>query len=53
MYSKFAKSHSYARHNGYKGTYEEYIVLQYQAYKNTCKRCEIKPLSKQNWFDNQ
>jgi hypothetical protein len=49
-YFKFSAGHAYARANGYKGTYEEYINLQYVAYKTTCKRCGIKPLTRELWF---
>ena len=49
-YSAFAGGHALARRNGYKGTYEEYVRLQYNAYKSVCKRCEIKPLSQAEWM---
>ena len=52
MYSKFASQHAYARRNGYKGTYEGYVELQYQTYRTICKRCDDKPMSKQAWFEN-
>lgn len=52
-YSKFSSQHSYARANGYKGGYDEYVTLQYKGYVTICKRCEIKPMKKQEWFDAQ
>ena len=53
MYSKFESSHAYARRNGYKGTYEEYIKIQHECYRTICKRCGIEPLSKEAWFAKQ
>jgi len=50
MYTKFESGHAYARRNGYKGTYEEYIKLHIEAYRTICKRCSIKPLMKDQWF---
>lgn len=52
MYDKFAKDHAYARRNGYSGNYDEYVANKYNMYRETCKRCGIKPASKQAWFSN-
>lgn len=48
----YARNHAYARRNGYKGTYDEYVALQYDGYKATCKRCDIKPMNRQQWNDS-
>ena len=53
MYDKFSSAHSYARRNGYKGNYEEYVALQYKTYRETCKRCDVKPMSRDEWFNKQ
>lgn len=52
MYSKLAKAHTYARRNGYEGSYDEYITLQYKGYREICKRCDTKPMSRDEWFDS-
>lgn len=46
----FSRNLGFARRNGYKGTYAEYEQIQYKGYCDTCKRCEIKPLSKTDWL---
>lgn len=53
MYSKFASGHEYARANGYKGSYAEYIARLYDGYCKNCSNCGIKPMRKQEWFDKQ
>ena len=54
-YSAFSGMYSYARQNGYKGTYDEYVALQYKAYKARLKSSGInlKALSFEAWRDNQ
>lgn len=51
MYAKFTSQHAYARRNGYKGTYDEYLELQYQTYRALCKRVDVKPKKKQEWME--
>jgi len=51
MYSKFESSHAYARRNGYTGTYDDYIQHQYKCYCIGLKRCGIKPMPKEQWFE--
>ena len=53
MYTKFASAHTYARNNGYKGSYEEYVTRLYNGYLQNCSACGIKPMRKQEWFDKQ
>jgi len=48
-YSKFSSAHAYARRNGYKGSYDEYLTLQYKTYAAGCKRCEVRPMSRAQW----
>lgn len=51
-YDKFARSHAYARRNGCKDSYDEYVTRQYRAYADACKRCGIKPMPRAEWFAN-
>lgn len=53
MYARFESQHAYARRNGYKGTYDEYVANLYKGYREICKRNDIKPLSKDTWFAQQ
>jgi hypothetical protein len=50
-YGHFGSAYAYARKNGYKGTYDEYVEFQYQGYRTICKRCDIKPMTKRAWLD--
>lgn len=53
IYTKYEKAHNYARANGYKGSYDEYVNLQYKGYCENCKRCDIKPMKKQQWMEHE
>ena len=50
-YSRFASAHAhaYARRNGYKGSYDEYVSLQYRAYADGCRRCDVRPMARAAW----
>jgi hypothetical protein len=52
-YAHFASQHGYARRNGYKGSYDEYVKIQYEAYKTICKRCDARPMTFQQWKDSK
>ncbi len=51
-YDHFARSHAYARRNGYTGAYDEYVKLQYETYRDTVRLCGIKkPMTFEQWKD--
>ena len=35
--------------NGYKGSIREYLLQQYEAYKQVCVRCDVAPKSFDDW----
>lgn len=49
-YDKYASQHAYARRNGYKGHYDEYVRGLYLAYVGICKRCGVKPMKFDRWL---
>lgn len=54
MYAQFARHHAYARRNGYKGSYDEYVAGLFKAYQDTCKRCDVrKMMTKDEWLAAQ
>jgi hypothetical protein len=48
-YDQYASQHAYARRNGYKGDYSEYVKGLYKAYKDICKRCDVVPMPFSQW----
>lgn len=48
-YGAFARDHAYARKNGYKGNYEEYVRLLYSGYVEVMKENKIKPMPFAEW----
>lgn len=54
IYDHFASGHTYAKSNDYVGHYDEYVMLQYKAYKEICKRCNVKhPMTFEAWKESK
>lgn len=51
--NKLVKEYEYAVRNGYKGTHEEYVRLNYTGYLETMKRMIVPAAGFAMWLENQ
>lgn len=51
--TKLANEYAYAVRNGYKGTHQEYLQLNYEGYKRTMARMQIPAAGFPQWLENQ
>lgn len=45
----FESEYQHAYKNGYKGSYDAYVKLQYGAYIAVCQHCDIQPMQFAEW----
>ena len=48
----YVADHKYAQINGYNGTYDDFVGLQYELYVTIRIRNGIIPKSKEEWYSN-
>lgn len=47
------RSYEYAQRNGYAGTYDEYVRLQWNVYVETCDRMDVPHKPFEAWLAHQ
>lgn len=50
---KMSKNYKFAQQTGYKGTFTDYLALNYQGYRDTCNRCGIEPMTMTEWLETR
>jgi hypothetical protein len=51
--NKLTKEYEFAVRNGYKGTHEEYVRLNYAGYVASMKRMDVPVAGFEKWLENQ
>lgn len=43
------REYEFAKRNGYNGSYDEYLILNYKSYCDTCIRCDVAAMTFDQW----
>ena len=47
--SKLQQAYEYAKRNGYAYNFDAYVADSYIRYRDNCARCEVEPMTRDEW----